>query len=559
MILKWKAGLIFSAALILTSSVALADWEIRKVTYLGSTLLSPGELGGGAFLRKGVSFSDSLLGMELGRIDSLYFSYGRLAWEVEVDTFIVEDVVDVRLAISEGSQTTIGRISISGSETYDKAEVARLLGVAENDPFDPVALEGSMRRLLGVYNNSGYPYAQVWLTGFVYREEANAVDLSFSILEGGRAVISRLVFDGLVRTDTTLAVRTSRLSKGSVYNEDDVRRAGEYLRASGLFESVGEEKIERSGEGKVNVVIPVKEKTGNNIFQGAFGFSKKDGGAYVLNGSIELGLANIAGTGRDVFFSWLNDGEKYSRVELRFTELFLFSLPVHLDGEIRQVVQDTLYTWHSGGLYFRIPIKPGFSVLAGAAADRNVPGSGELSRSIRQRYRLGFRMERRFPLRLEMHAEGAYKKNYFKGGRNEGEGQLLCHIEGDIKATVIGRQNIYLRFVSESVFSSKDIPPAERFPFGGARTLRGYRENQFRGDKIVYFNIEYRFGDEGRLFLFDDIGAFYRAGERWTAKNGLGFGLRSSSPLGVIVLSFGVGERLSLEGTRIHISLSERF
>ena len=42
-------------------------------------------------------------------------------------------------------------------------------------------------------------------------------------------------------------------------------------------------------------------------------------------------------------------------------------------------------------------------------------------------------------------------------------------------------------------------------------------------------------------------------------KNGVGFGLRSVSPLGVIELSFAVGDRLSLEGTRIHISLQEQF
>jgi hypothetical protein len=42
-------------------------------------------------------------------------------------------------------------------------------------------------------------------------------------------------------------------------------------------------------------------------------------------------------------------------------------------------------------------------------------------------------------------------------------------------------------------------------------------------------------------------------------KNGFGFGLRSSSKLGTVEMSFGVGERLALEETRIHISLIESF
>jgi outer membrane translocation and assembly module TamA len=42
-------------------------------------------------------------------------------------------------------------------------------------------------------------------------------------------------------------------------------------------------------------------------------------------------------------------------------------------------------------------------------------------------------------------------------------------------------------------------------------------------------------------------------------KNGAGFGLRAESPVGVVTLSFGVGERISLSETRLHVSLSERF
>jgi outer membrane protein insertion porin family len=118
---------------------------------------------------------------------------------------------------------------------------------------------------------------------------------------------------------------------------------------------------------------------------------------------------------------------------------------------------------------------------------------------------------------------------------------------------------MFARLVSEAVFSTGTIPLAELFPLGGATTLRGYREGQFRGERLAFTNLEYRFGEGGWLFLFDDLGAFYRRDGGWAVKNGTGFGLRSQSPLGVVVLSFGVGERLSLEGTRIHISLVEKF
>lgn len=191
--------------------------------------------------------------------------------------------------------------------------------------------------------------------------------------------------------------------------------------------------------------------------------------------------------------------------------------------------------------------------------DRNIPELGELVRSIRQRYRLGVAKRTGSSFNLELHIEGAYKRSYLEGNRSETDRQLLYRLEGDLRIPLFYGTGIFWRVVSESVLSSKEIHAAETYLLGGATSLRGYREGQFRGERIAYTNIEYWFGDEGALYLFDDIGAFYRSGDGWKVKNGLGFGLRSSSPVGVVALSFGLGDQISLRGTRIHISLSERF
>ncbi|MBN1885805.1 MAG: BamA/TamA family outer membrane protein, partial [Candidatus Krumholzibacteriota bacterium] len=211
-----------------------------------------------------------------------------------------------------------------------------------------------------------------------------------------------------------------------------------------------------------------------------------------------------------------------------------------------------------GGIYFTWPIGPDWAVSAGAAVDRNVPGVGALERSVRQRYRLG--VERTGGLSVfRLHVEGAHKRNHLVAGGSTGEGQFLARAEAAGPVPIGWGRLLHLRVLGEGVFASGLIEPAERYPLGGATTLRGYRENQFRGERIALFSAEYRLTGDGRVFLFDDAGAFFVEGEGWTAKNGAGFGLRSDSPLGVIELSFGVGERLSLDDTRIHISLRQSF
>lgn len=559
MISRLKAALTSSMVLAVMLPVSPLAGVIRAASYPGARVISASELEKRSLLRVGVAYSDSLVSMEVVRVDSLYFSMGYPGVEIQVDTSASVAGIDIRLTLTEGEAARIGKVSVDGAEFIGEAEAMRRVRPIAGDRFDPFLLEESLRELLGLYTESGFPYAQVWLTGFDYRSVANEVDVRISISEGERSAIARVVFDGLTRTDSSLALRTSRLKPGAAYSEKRVERARSYLRGAGYFESVGEARLERRSSGRVDLVVPVKEIERGNSFQGALGFSRKEQGDYVLNGSVAVELRNIAGTGRNVHFDWVNDGQDYSRLALRVRQPFLFSSPVSLDGELLQVIQDSSYMWNSGGLYFGVPLGPFNSIVAGAAADRNVPNSGELIRSIRERFRVGLTRGLSGGIGFAAHVEGAYRKSYLRTRPAEIDGELLYRFDGSIEAPTWGDQSMFARLVSEAVFSTGTIPLAELFPLGGATTLRGYREGQFRGERLAFTNLEYRFGEGGWLFLFDDLGAFYRRDGGWAVKNGTGFGLRSQSPLGVVVLSFGVGERLSLEGTRIHISLVEKF
>lgn len=559
MISKWKVALISSAWLAAVLVEAPDAAVIHSVSYSGARAISASELASGSLLARGSAYTDSLAALEVSRVDSVYFSRGRLGVSIEVDTVSSGDGIDVRLSVSEGDVARIGAISVDGAKFVGDEEVEKTVRPGAGSPFDPFELRRSLERILAVYNESGYPYAQVWLTGFTYRAGQNEIDIAISVSEGEESKISRVVFEGIAKTDSAVALRMSRLAPGSRYREGSVAIAGAYLRGAGWFESVGAARLERRPGGAVDVIFPVKEASRANLFQGALGFSRKTDGKYVLNGSLQLALSNIAGTGRNARFDWLNDGEKYSKIELSYREPFLFSTRLNLDAELRQVIQDTIYQWHSGGVYLRFPLGPSLAIVAGAAGDRNVPGAGELVRSVRERFRLGIERETPSEADFTFYVEGAHRKSDLEGGRSERDGEILYRFDAGGSIPSFGEQSAFVRVASEGVFSTGSVPLAETFPLGGATSLRGYRENQFRGEKVAFVNIEYRFGEGGWLFLFDDLGAFYRPGAGWTGKNGAGFGLRSESQLGIVSLSFGVGEELSLEGTRIHISLAEKF
>jgi outer membrane protein insertion porin family len=554
-----KVALISSITIVFAASSWAGGHEIRSVSFSGEGDVPRRALAGGSMLQKGLALSDSLIDLELLRIDSLCFAYGKLAAAVAIDTLENPLGVDVLISVEEGEQTRIGSVGITGSASLPADRAIEILGVNEGDLFYPGELENGLRELLAHYNVSGYPYAQIWLTGFEYDHNLNSVDLAVSVFEGEDATVSRVAFEGLAKTDSSFALRVSRLKTGSKYDESSVKLGRKYLQAAGVFQRVEEPVVKQLERGNVEVLFPVEELPRGNTFQGAFGVAQREGDDYVLSGAVDLVLKHMGGRGRDAHFGWVNNGEDYSKLELSYREPFLFSSLLSLDAEVMQIVQDSVYVYHSGGAFIGYPLGPRFRINAGAAIDRNVPDSGELTRSIRQRYRLGIVMGGESRNGLAFHVEGAYKKNYLEEKGTETEGQLLYRIESRLHIPFVYGTGLLWRAASEAVFSSREIHAAEMYPIGGARTLRGYRESQFRGERIAYTNIECWFGEEGALFLFDDVGAFYRSGDGWTVKNGLGFGLRSSSPVGIVSLSFGVGDQISLRGTRVHISLTERF
>ena len=106
------------------------------------------------------------------------------------------------------------------------------------------------------------------------------------------------------------------------------------------------------------------------------------------------------------------------------------------------------------------------------------------------------------------------------------------------------------------------MPFSDLFRVGGATTLRGYRENQFRGASVGWLNIEYRFitGKISRLFLFSDVGFISdRQQQGDISRYSYGAGIRASTAIGQIGIDFGIGEGDSFTNGKIHLSLNGAF
>jgi outer membrane protein assembly factor BamA len=101
---------------------------------------------------------------------------------------------------------------------------------------------------------------------------------------------------------------------------------------------------------------------------------------------------------------------------------------------------------------------------------------------------------------------------------------------------------------------------------GGARTLRGYRENELLASRFAYINAEYRFltARQSYLFLFTDAGWLERApivGDPSTVRIrplSYGIGVQQLTPVGVLTLSIGLSRGESFDRAKVHFGLLTR-
>ena len=105
-----------------------------------------------------------------------------------------------------------------------------------------------------------------------------------------------------------------------------------------------------------------------------------------------------------------------------------------------------------------------------------------------------------------------------------------------------------------------DMTEFNQFRVGGQGTLRGYRDDQFRGNRMFLATLEYRFplGKTIQGVVFTDWGGawnsrFFPRGA--DIKGSLGLGLSLNTPFGAFRLDYGRGK----QGGRFHFSIGGGF
>ncbi|MPN47674.1 Outer membrane protein assembly factor BamA [bioreactor metagenome] len=108
-------------------------------------------------------------------------------------------------------------------------------------------------------------------------------------------------------------------------------------------------------------------------------------------------------------------------------------------------------------------------------------------------------------------------------------------------------------------YAEGHMPENGKFSVGGSDTLRGYEDEQFKGDKMIAATAEYRFPISNKIqgVVFSDIGKAWD-GDHYKLNDleaSAGVGVRVTTPIGPIRIDYAQGS----EGGKTHFSFGGQF
>jgi outer membrane protein insertion porin family len=307
--------------------------------------------------------------------------------------------------------------------------------------------------------------------------------------------------------------------------------------------------------------------------------SPRPGVSGYVTGLVDLQLRNLFGTARRLSARWYREDQSTQEIGLRYYEPWIASYPVNGEFGFFQRIQDSTYVRRMFDLNLTFLLNEQLA-FGGVVSWTNVIPSESYGRNVLAESRstsIGLTLSydtRNDPVTplsgLYYHTEYDVGKkevvgsSYFQPSSNSIQKILMdleyCiePFEAQVVATELHIQD----------FRSSSIELGDLFRLGGAGTLRGYREGQFLGSRLVWSNVEYRFMVERRSFLYGFLDAGYivspdeplvglRGSEQ--TKLGYGLGIRLDTSLGLVGVSVGFGEGDTFSTAKLHIRLINAF
>lgn len=293
------------------------------------------------------------------------------------------------------------------------------------------------------------------------------------------------------------------------------------------------------------------EKSKANRFDGIIGFSNDEAQSKVIfSGYLDAELHNLIHRGEQLQIQWKSNGQEQRSFNGKVELPYLFSLPLALQGELSIFQQDSTFQNASTAIGLGYYIGPRWKTYL---AYRKLSSSDVLNTNsaILQDFESRFwdwKNTYQIPqtdwplygprLRAQTQLSTGTRTN-----ATHEQSQFQAQANWEALLPINNRHALYLAnglyWLSSDDYLTNELPR-----IGGAKTLRGFLENQFAANTYAWLQTEYRYIVAANLYVHSvlDLGYYQDhpnqfEGRMWSA--GVGAGLLT--PMGVLSLVYANG------------------
>ena len=433
-------------------------------------------------------FSEVILVLILTSLPTVAQSVTGISEECESNTFTIQ------IHGAEGQEA----LNISGSYSEEKAQAAIL-------------------SLLNELEQEGYLFAKAEITDLNVLDNCE-IQLMVALDRGNQHFTKAILFPGAKANKPEYLSRIAGFRDSVLVTSTLLRGYRSSLIQSELFEDVGTPEIYLE-EGNPVVVIPVEERSLNQ-FDGLVGYVPDASGEGQFVGDFELSLWNVLNQGNGIDLLYQRLRPETSRLNVGVSQDWFGAVPVGAGFKFNLYQNDTTYQTRNLEVGSWYQVQAGLRITGKLGTVTSVTGNSGLytpEPDGKKWYaELGFRYTNTdYPevptrgLRFQV-SLGAARKNVEVDssgtfGLQYGTGDGSWFIPVTRKTVFAISTHAY--FLLGDKFTESDL-----IRFGGANSLRGYSEEQFRASRMLWGDIEYRYlmTRSSYLFAFGGAGGYHR-------------------------------------------------
>jgi outer membrane protein assembly factor BamA len=577
------AGAVSGLSLVCVQLSAQEKELVRTIEVRGVTAFPEEEIVKEFVTEGGRRFVDEDFQLDLVQLAKKYLVAGYLHSRIDsVATIHSPGKIDLIVFLFEGKQTRVDTILIEGCNALRRDELRAHLPFGTGSVFTQSVVETGAQNMLKVYEAAGYPFAKVTIDSIGFSEAPGCygATIAYKIDEGKQLRISELRIEGNSNTRNSVIVREARLTGNEYYSEELANRVRNRLERLQLFSSVSTPELFVSDKEEGGLLVRVEESNPNR-FDGILGYvpSPRAGESGYFTGLVDLQLRNLFGTARRLSARWFREDRSSQEIGLRYFEPWIASIPLNGEVGFVQRIQDSTYVRRSFDLSLDFKLNEALAIGAVVSRTNVIPSESYGSFVLGESQSTSVGVYVAYDTRNDpiTPLSGLYYRTEYDLGSKFVTASMHFQASSNSVRKILLDLDYYLETVSRQIiaaevhirdFQSGSVELADLYRLGGATTLRGYREGQFLGSRLVWSNLEYRFLVERRSYLYGFFDTGYidtpvepLAGLSGTqqTKIGYGVGFRLDTKLGLIGVSLGMGEGDTFSTAKLHIRLINVF